>query len=250
MKAEHRKELETNVLADRMGHLIQRMKHRPQRRVFLYLLAGVVVVVALFIFYNMRKTAAVEASQRWRQLEDGFKPYIDYLKAEDKDTNAGKAARFQYAWLKAWDEGLSALGSQPVVALAEFGDNLGGVGTLAFAEQTYKELSEECAGDPVWEPEALYALAVIEEARALRVKGRSEHLDRAKNLYRKLADNEKYKNSAHGKAARSRAKLLEEKGKEVAEFYANLEAGLDIERHFFEAEQTLKKHEPLSKKKK
>ena len=30
MKAEHRKELETNVLADRMGRAIQSMKHRPR----------------------------------------------------------------------------------------------------------------------------------------------------------------------------------------------------------------------------
>ena len=32
MKAEHRKELQTNILADRMGRLVQRMKERPKLR--------------------------------------------------------------------------------------------------------------------------------------------------------------------------------------------------------------------------
>jgi len=35
MKAEQRKELETNALADRMGHLVQRVKTQ-QRRTTLY----------------------------------------------------------------------------------------------------------------------------------------------------------------------------------------------------------------------
>jgi hypothetical protein len=229
MKAEHRKELETNILADRVGHLIQRIKHRPQRRAFLYVIAGLIIAVGLFIFYNMRKTSAAEASERWRWLEDGYKPYIDKLKAEYKETNEGKAARFHYAWLAAWDEGLTWVGADPVRAFSD----------LDVAHSYYSGLKEDCAGDPVWEPEALYALAVIEEARALRAKDRSVHLDRAKGMYRRLAD--QHKDSAHGKSARKRAKLLEDKSKEVAEFYADLEARLDVERHFFEAEQELKK---------
>jgi hypothetical protein len=241
MKAEHRKELETNILADRMGHLIQRIKHRPQRRVFLYVIAGLILAVALFVFYNMRKSAAADESERWRWLEDGFRPYIDQLKSEYKDTNAGKAARFQYAWLAAWGEGMMLVGASPVEAFRD----------LEVAEHYYKGLEEDCAGDPVWEVEALYGQAIIEEARALRVKTRSDHIDRARALYEKLAD--KYKDSAHGKSARKRAKFLKENGKEVAEFYANLESRLDVEGRFFEADQALKerlpkKNEPAPKK--
>jgi hypothetical protein len=228
MKAEHRKELETNILADRMGHLIQRMKHRPQRRVFLYVIAGLIVAVGLFVFYNMRQSAASEESERWRWVEDGFRPYIDKLKADYKETNQGKAARFHYAWLAAWDEGLTWIGADPLKAFHD----------LDVAESYYRGLKEDCAGDPVWEPEALYALAVIEEARALRAKDRSAHLDRAKGMYRRLAD--EFKDSAHGRSARKRAKLLEEKTKEIAEFYADLESRLGIQRQF-EAEQELKK---------
>ena len=44
MKAEHRKELETNVLADRMGRVVQKIRTRPQRRVVLYVVGGVVAV--------------------------------------------------------------------------------------------------------------------------------------------------------------------------------------------------------------
>jgi len=49
MKAEHRKELETNALAERMGRVVQGMKQAPQKRTMLWMVlvaVAVVVVVA------------------------------------------------------------------------------------------------------------------------------------------------------------------------------------------------------------
>ncbi len=229
MKAEHRKELETNVLADRVGRLVQRVKHRPQRRAILYLLAIVVVAIGIFIFVNMRKNAALEASEHWRELEDGWGPFVENLIAKYPQTNPGKAAQFQVAWFLTWDRGLVTLGRSPVTALRSMDE----------AAKRYRRLADECSGDPVWEPEALYALAVIEETRAIRFLERDKNLDRAKAMYLKVAD--KYKDSAHGKMAAKRARLLADKGKEIAEFYAELDFRLDIERQFAEAEKSQKR---------
>ena len=40
MKAEQRKELETNALADRMGHLVQHMKTQRPRATLYYVIGG------------------------------------------------------------------------------------------------------------------------------------------------------------------------------------------------------------------
>lgn len=243
MKAEHRRELETNVLADRMGRLVKQMQTRPKRRVVLYVIAGVIIVVGLFVFYRVRETAADERSQQWAWLEDGFRPFLDQLRVENPDSNAGKAARFQYAWLFTWDFGLKRLGADPVTALD----------ALENADKLYKRLAEDCAGDPVWEPEALYAQAVIEEARAVRKTERDKHLDKALSLYKKVSN--EHPDSAHGKMAKKRVALLENKDKarEIADFYDSLGERLDVEKRLGEAEMmeklkaNLKKAQPQQK---
>lgn len=218
MKAEHRKELQTNVLADRMGRFVQRMKDRPRRRTMLYVVLGLIVVVALFIIYQMRQGTITERSRRWVMLEDGFKPYIDLLKKDDAETNPGKAARFQYAWLATWDRGLKLLGVDPVQALED----------LEVAEVLYRQLAKDCAKDPVWEPEALYSLAIIEETKAVRAKERSQHLDNALKMYKDLAGNETHKNSARGKDAAKRAEILEKNRPQIVSFYEDLQNRLKI----------------------
>ncbi|MBM4072473.1 MAG: hypothetical protein FJ271_26625 [Planctomycetes bacterium] len=216
MKAEHRKELETNVLADRMGRLVQRMKERPKRRTTLYLVLGLVLFIGVFVFYRMRTGAVRERSERWVMLEDGFVQYIEALRKQDPDTNPGKAARLQYAWLANWDLGLKLLGVEPSFALSN----------MEKAEVMYLKLAEECAEDPVWEPEALYSLAIIQETKAVRAKDRSQHLDDALKRYKDLAS--KYKNSAHGKDAAKRAELLEKNRPQIVSFYRDLQDRLNI----------------------
>jgi hypothetical protein len=224
MKAEHRKELQTNILADRMGRFVQRMKERPKKRVLLYVMLIVAVAVGLFIFTRFRSTAALEESERWMWLEDGFQPYMDALREKYPETNAGKAARFQYAWMGVWDDGLKELAVDPVRAL----------GNLDVAERMFLKLKKECDGDSIWEPEALYGLAVIEESRAIRLKERAEHLAEALKQYKNLA--EKHKNSARGKVAAQRAEAIEKRGKEIADFYEEQNSRLDIEKRFADSD--------------
>lgn len=216
MKAEHRKELETNVLAARMGRMVERMKTRPKRRTMLYVILGVVVLIVAFIAYRMQQQKINDRSERWVMLEDGFRPYIDLLKHDYPETEAGKAARFQYAWLAAWDLGLKILGTDSVRALEN----------MEVAESMYLQLKKDCADDPVWEPEALYSLAVIEEARAVRKKERSKHLDNAQTMFQELA--KKHKNSAHGKTAAKRAEVLEKDRQQIVAFYDDLQSRLRI----------------------
>ncbi len=216
MKAEHRKELETNVLADRMGRFVQRMKTRPKRRVMFYVIVGLAVLIGLYIFIRVRNAAAQERSEHWVMLEDGFKPYIDLLATDDPDTNPGKAARFQRAWMFTWSQGLQLLAIEPDRALVN----------LQLVEGLYLGLAKQVAGDPIWEPEALYSLAVIAETKAVRQKDRSEHLDQARDLYRQLA--KKYKDSAHGKMAEKRAELLDKNRQQIVSFYDDLQTRLKI----------------------
>jgi hypothetical protein len=235
MKAEHRKELQTNILADRMGRLVQRMKERPQKRVLLYVVLGGVLVLGLYIFFRVRSTAALEESDRWSWVEDGFQPEMKALRLEYPQTNPGKAARFQYAWLAVWDVGLKALAADPVDVLKVSGEIDDKPGNLEVAQNILLQLRKDCEGDPIWEPEALYGLAVIEETRAIRPKGRAEHLAAALKMYKNLAEN--HKDSTRGKLARQRAEALEKRGQQIHDFYDELNTRLDIEKRFAEAKK-------------
>jgi hypothetical protein len=235
MKAEHRKELQTNVLADRMGRFVQGFKERPKKRVFLFVLLGLVIVVGLLIFMRIRRTEALERSKQWSWLEDGYQPEIRQLIKEFPETNAGKGARFQLAWIWLWDDGLKMLAYYPVQVLKLSGEVDKEPGNLEIAESVFLRLRKDCENDSIWEPEALYGLAVIEETKAIRRKDRNKHLTEAQRMYKKLAD--KYGNSSRGKLAKQRAEALEKQAQQIAEFYEDLNNRLDIEKAFGDAKK-------------
>jgi hypothetical protein len=235
MKAEHRKELQTNVLADRMGRLVREMKtgSRTRRRIF-WILGGVILVVLVFGFFlRIRATHARSESDLWVEFEDGAQSYInklvegpDWIRLskqvvkEDRygKTAQGKAARFQNAWYFLWELGVKILAADPGFA----------VQNLNRAELMYSVLANDCKDDPVYLPEALYALALIEETKAVQDSGdgkdRARHLAEAGRLYDELAD--KHKDSAHGKMAAERALLLKKDSptyNEIARFYQDFQ---------------------------
>jgi len=219
MKAEHRKELHTNALADRMGRMVQQVKTGPSRRAVLWLilaLIAVVVFVGWTIYSNNKRNTM---SQMWADVgEDSITSYsrvdtpqgaryrlvlVPLLK-EYQDANPGLAARYQLAWATFWEQGLKQMGVNAAQALD----------TLDGAEKMFSDLSEECKDDPVWGPEAAYALAVIQESRT--VKERTA-LDKAITRYRGVQS--KYKDSALGKSAAQRAEYLEKNRDRVEDFY-------------------------------
>src|SRR5262245_50618170 len=121
MKAEHRKELQTNALADRMGRLLQSFKSRPRRTSLLIWLLVIGVIVGGFAWWTAGNTRKRLDSDRWKILDvsgDAYKLEIlintDELKF--KDSQQARLARFQYAWLLTWQFGVEHLLADPFKA--------------------------------------------------------------------------------------------------------------------------------------
>lgn len=221
MKAEHRKELETNVLADRMGRLVERMKTRPQRLSVLYVVLAVVIVLAVFVWYRLSMGTQMEETQRWLMLEQGASSQLfeiggfqenrktGGIAILDKElTNPGKAARFQVARFFVWDQGIERLGGDPVRALE----------SVRFAQTIYSALKRECENDRYWLPEALYGLAVIDETLAIQ---NPDRLKSAQSKFEQLASD--HKDSGFGKLADKRARELKENFDSIEKTYRNLQ---------------------------
>src|SRR6266700_1921512 len=104
MKAEPRKELETNALADRMVHLVQRVKTQQRRTTLYWAIMVAVLFIVLFVAIRWHYTTRADSSHRWVGLEIGARkmyfpdvPGLADLSKEYPETNQGKAARFQEA---------------------------------------------------------------------------------------------------------------------------------------------------------
>jgi hypothetical protein len=216
MKAEQRKELETNALADRMGHLMQRMKTQPRRATMYYVIAGCVLVIVAFLIVRYFEVNRTQNSLNWFMVNRGTRVDFDELMRDQADTNAGKAAQFQYSWLLYWVAGEARLG---------IGNGVEGMMGLDEAAKYYRKLAEECADHPIWEPEAMYALAVIEETHALT---NPDSLESAKKLYEELVS--KHKDSARGKQAQEWLDNYENKTKrdELRQFYREMQTALNV----------------------
>lgn len=229
MKAEHRKELQTNLLADRMGRMVQRVRGGPSRRTVLWIVLAVVVVIVYVGFTIYRANQRATVSTNWTLLAEEYitaatpkggitqNPWV----VEYRDTNASLAARYQFAWLRLWGghadrigvQGLKYLLSDPVRALANIKE----------AEKEFIALSEDCKDDPILAPEAAYALAVIEETKTVEDRA---YLDKAIARYKSVAS--KFKDSAAGKAAAQRADYLEKNRVPVEEFYVFMNQRLPV----------------------
>jgi hypothetical protein len=197
MKAEHRKELETNALADRVGRAVQGMKQAPQKRTVLWLvLIGIVVVVAV-LFYRRAQVRYDENSKEWLEFADGAAPYLQQLLKQDPQSNQAKAAEYEIVYMQL-RETLRSLATNPKQALSALDD----------LEKNYQDLASRCKDDKVLLPEALYSQAVIEETRIIRDDDKWKS---ALASYKEVAMN--HKDSAFGKLARQRVEVLENKDK-------------------------------------
>jgi hypothetical protein len=218
MKAEHRKELETNTLAEGVGQLVRRMKGRPKRNMFGWVAAGVAFLVVLFLVYRGIHMSREDNAERWAALDLGSPRALDGLIVNSPDTYPGKSALLEKSWITFWEEGIKGL--------AHTGQGAKALKQLEAAARTYEEAAKACKDDPTMEPEALYALAIIEETRAVLDR---KHLDSAKTKYEEL--DQKYGTSAFGGLARERLKLFtdDNKRKALAQFYLDLSEKLRLE---------------------
>ncbi len=219
MKAEHRKELQTNALADRMGRIIQRARQGPSRGTILTVVLVLVVIAAGGFFLLRRSSYLAREAARWADVDMGPFPKIQdgrqvsryqLLISEAPGTPQAHGASLQLAWLYLYDEGIKSLLAQPDAAIKN----------IKTAKKIYENLLPEVKDDPVLGPEVRYALAVAQES--LAVEDPETHLKGAMKLYKAVVDD--YPKSAHAKQAGDRLKQLKdtEQYHRIESFYVQL----------------------------
>jgi hypothetical protein len=230
MKAEERKELETNVLADRVGKIVERVKGGPSRRAVVWVLLIAVVGVGFFLWWRNRGIERGELAKGWLYL--GMSQYVPDQKEAatyfqsamsrpfDKQ-KSGQAAIMQIIWAKSQDYERGFHVSDDAVRVT---GSLIQVGNIARELDKFQDM---CKDDPSLHPETLYHLAVALEYRSvldhvdyaklkkaaptiferLGAEPREPYLDQAKGFYEKIVS--KYKDSGYGIRAAERIKAIE-----------------------------------------
>lgn len=229
MKAEHRKELHTNLLADRLGKLVDTVKSGPKRTPVVALVGVGLVVVTALVWWIYSGRSAEQRSHLWTQMDAALqderetRTKLGDLAREHRRTLPGRVARFLLA-RQDLQEGVRALPADAARKDA--------IEKLTKARGEFAQLATECADDPVLGPEALMNRARAEEALAgvpnpeAPTKGLGD-LDRAFEAYRDLVA--KYPNSAEARTAKERLKTYEDTAKrqDLDRFYALLREEFD-----------------------
>jgi tetratricopeptide (TPR) repeat protein len=220
MKAEHRKELQTNFLADRMGRLLEGMKAGPKSStsmvawVLVILTIGTIAVWYAAGMYSNRSPLWVRFEQQSAQHNPEALASLANL---NPGTLPARAARIQEARILL-QEGLASLYSN---------QRDSAVKQVKEARKLFDNLSQECVDDPVLAPQALMGAAKAEEA-LVGIPANNDpaegegHLDSALEYYQKLT--KKYPKSFLAKTAQERIdQLTGDKNRPEAEkFYQEM----------------------------
>jgi hypothetical protein len=211
MKAQQRKELHTNALADWLGRFAQ-MVRQTRQGPNTSLLVGAVVVVAIaagvvgWMWYN--RHSKLQTSAENRELEQA-QSREDYKKIADAHANtpAGRVARLQMARLSL-REGLDQLYASNADDRTKAREN------LEDAKKYYASLVRDCQDAPVLVQECLMGQAKAQESLG--------DLDGALATYRTLTT--QHKDSFLAREADERVKFLEnaDNRAKMEEFYKKL----------------------------
>ncbi len=223
MKAEHRKELHTNYLADRMGRLVQGMRAGPQSTgstvawVLISLTIGTVVVWYVTAMNSNRSPLWVKFEEDATQRNLAG---LEKLTRDHPGTLPARASRFEIARVDLQSGLANLYSSQRDSAIAQ----------VKNAKRLYENLVKECAGDPILAPQALIGAAKAEEALVGIPKGDNpaegeESLDKALGYYEELVKD--YPKSFLAKTAQERidnlGKTTNDPAREAAEkFYQEM----------------------------
>jgi hypothetical protein len=158
MKAEHRKELQTNALADLLGRTVRKARSGPGFSWFWTFVILLILAVGLGYWW-ITKNKARENSEAWARLDFNDRKSLEELATDFKDAKQGQAARFTLAFGYLWD-GIRVVGTGDTKLVQ------GGVGYLFEATKIFGELADECKDDPERMAEAKYHLAVAQESLA------------------------------------------------------------------------------------
>ena len=194
MKAEHRKELETNVLAQKLGEVYEGLRQGPSRSTVIWLIVLGAVVLGVGLFWYFLSSSRAADSQSWLKLDEAvFPAQLDARLKESELTGTPqfRIARFKEARVNL-SAGLRAQGSNPKAALKR----------IESARDTYEELAKQSGRVPLLHQEALMGMAKANEALG--------NYEEARSGYERLT--REYPSSALGVSA---TKQLERLGSEA-----------------------------------
>ncbi len=191
MKAEHRKELVTNTLANRLGEAIQGMKEGPSRSTILIGVAIGLILILVLSWYYFATSAAEADSARWLKWDNLSSPEQLKSFADDQEVQGhiqGKLARMEEARRYLYD-GLGELGAAPAQAREN----------IKKAAEAYDTLANELSDKPLLHQQALMGAAKAHESLG--------EYDQARTFYQQLKDN--YANTALGHDAAEQLQRLD-----------------------------------------
>jgi hypothetical protein len=209
MKAQHRKELQTNALADRLGRLLQSAKEGPSRTTVVIWSLALLAAAVFLGWWGYDRYAKKENSAENRELEDATtREQYQEIANKHPNTPAGRMALIQFARLSLRD-GLEHL----YAGLPD--DRAAAKKKIEEARDAYDKLAKECKDTPLLAQECLMGAAKARESLG--------DFDGALNSYRQLAND--YKDSYLGNEADSRAEALTDsaKRKEIEDFYQTMD---------------------------
>jgi hypothetical protein len=173
MKAEHRKELMTNTLANRLGEAIQGVKEGPSRGT-LFFLGAVGLILLLVLLWRYFATSAEESdSARWLKWGNLASPEQLKSFADDKEVQGhmqGRLARLEEARRALYD-GLRNLGD---VALRK-----DALANIQKAAELYDKLADELGDKPSLHQQVLMGAAKAHESLG--------EIEQARKYYQQLA---------------------------------------------------------------
>ena len=202
MKAEERKELQTNSLVRFFGRIKDNFKGTPSRRATV--IWGI-ILLALVVFIAWKFIANANArrnSERWTKLNTATD--ADQLKeliAQNKGTMAAHAARLQVARGEL-EDGLTALYTDPSLAKEK----------LDSAAESFEDLAKQFKAVPVLVQDCLFSAGLAQEGLG--------NFDRARELYDDLRG--RFKDSPLAARAAELAKEIEGNGGELRAFQAEI----------------------------
>jgi hypothetical protein len=204
MKAQHRKELQTNALAERVNRMVEAAKAGPNRTMMM--VAGfIVLAIALYAGWRYYSNSTAEKrSALWLEVDEAttLDALEDIIK-QNPNTVPGQVARLEQARL---------LYRQGIEKLYSATDRGKAKEDLGKAQELYDQIAKESNNPPVMIQEAMMGSAKARESLG--------DVDDAISSYEKLA--KAYPNSALGKDAGERAKQLHDNEAKVKGFYSDL----------------------------
>jgi hypothetical protein len=226
MKAQQRKQMEKNELADRLvrwwkGDPNKQSKSSPLFWAVLGLIALGVIIYIAWHYYS--QSALRSRSAAWADVELASEnSKLEEIAEAHRGTEPAWAAKAQLA-RGALQKGLDELGSEVLRS--------GAVANIEKARDWYSQLAKDATGDLELQREAALGMAKAEEALVGIPKAENSQemrgtLSKALELYKDAAS--KYPDSIQGKEASKRAAEIEANKDKIEAFYADLNKSLAV----------------------